>query len=115
MSPSERFPSSGSLILSDAGRRQDGRVLVVGQQRVRGESGRRRLLVLKKTAVFILTGTFSFPLRSYFYSVPYGRRQDTLMGHDDAVSQMCWFENRLYTASWDSTVKVTISICSCFA
>uniref|UniRef100_A0A8C7ZST0 Neutral sphingomyelinase (N-SMase) activation associated factor n=1 Tax=Oryzias sinensis TaxID=183150 RepID=A0A8C7ZST0_9TELE len=42
----------------------------------------------------------------YFYSVPYGRRQDTLMGHDDAVSEMCWFENRLYTASWDSTVKV---------
>ncbi|XP_068199670.1 protein FAN [Antennarius striatus] len=42
----------------------------------------------------------------YFYSIPYGRRQDTLMGHDDAVSGMCWFEDRLYTASWDSTVKV---------
>ncbi|XP_056289723.1 protein FAN isoform X2 [Pseudoliparis swirei] len=42
----------------------------------------------------------------YFYSVPFGRRQDTLMGHDDAVSQMCWFDDRLYTASWDSTVKV---------
>uniref|UniRef100_A0A3B4Z7F4 Neutral sphingomyelinase activation associated factor n=1 Tax=Stegastes partitus TaxID=144197 RepID=A0A3B4Z7F4_9TELE len=42
----------------------------------------------------------------YFYSVPYGRRQDTLMGHDDAVSDMCWFDDRLYTASWDSTVKV---------
>ncbi|XP_034022818.1 protein FAN [Thalassophryne amazonica] len=42
----------------------------------------------------------------YFYSVPYGRRQDTLMGHDDAVSEMCWFDERLYTASWDSTVKV---------
>uniref|UniRef100_A0A3Q4AQV8 Uncharacterized protein n=1 Tax=Mola mola TaxID=94237 RepID=A0A3Q4AQV8_MOLML len=41
----------------------------------------------------------------YFYSVPYGRRQDTLMGHDDAVSQMCWFDEQLYTASWDSTVK----------
>uniref|UniRef100_A0AAX7TNT7 Neutral sphingomyelinase (N-SMase) activation associated factor n=1 Tax=Astatotilapia calliptera TaxID=8154 RepID=A0AAX7TNT7_ASTCA len=41
----------------------------------------------------------------YFYSVPYGRRQDTLMGHDDAVSKMCWFEDKLYTASWDSTVK----------
>uniref|UniRef100_A0A3B4GXQ4 Neutral sphingomyelinase activation associated factor n=1 Tax=Pundamilia nyererei TaxID=303518 RepID=A0A3B4GXQ4_9CICH len=43
---------------------------------------------------------------NYFYSVPYGRRQDTLMGHDDAVSKMCWFEDKLYTASWDSTVKV---------
>lgn len=43
---------------------------------------------------------------SYFYSIPYGRRQDTLMGHDDAVSEMCWFDERLYTASWDSTVKV---------
>ncbi|XP_015250409.1 PREDICTED: protein FAN [Cyprinodon variegatus] len=42
----------------------------------------------------------------YFYSIPYGRRQDTLMGHDDAVSDMCWFDDRLYTASWDSTVKV---------
>ncbi|KAM4606320.1 protein FAN isoform 2-T3 [Polymixia lowei] len=42
----------------------------------------------------------------YFYSIPYGRRQDTLMGHDDAVSEMCWHDNRLYTASWDSTVKV---------
>ncbi|XP_010781480.1 protein FAN [Notothenia coriiceps] len=42
----------------------------------------------------------------YFYSIPYGRRQDTLMGHDDAVSEMCWFDERLYTASWDSTVKV---------
>uniref|UniRef100_A0A3B5L9Y3 Uncharacterized protein n=1 Tax=Xiphophorus couchianus TaxID=32473 RepID=A0A3B5L9Y3_9TELE len=43
---------------------------------------------------------------NYFYSIPYGRRQDTLMGHDDAVSEMCWFDNKLYTASWDSTVKV---------
>ncbi|XP_020512624.1 protein FAN isoform X2 [Labrus bergylta] len=42
----------------------------------------------------------------YFYSVPFGRRQDTLMGHDDAVSRVCWFDERLYTASWDSTVKV---------
>ncbi|TKS87952.1 Protein FAN [Collichthys lucidus] len=42
----------------------------------------------------------------YFYSIPYGRRQDTLMGHDDAVSEMCWFDDRLYTASWDSTIKV---------
>uniref|UniRef100_A0A4W6C811 Neutral sphingomyelinase activation associated factor n=1 Tax=Lates calcarifer TaxID=8187 RepID=A0A4W6C811_LATCA len=45
-------------------------------------------------------------LSLYFYSIPYGRRQDTLMGHDDAVSKMCWFDERLYTASWDSTVKV---------
>lgn len=42
----------------------------------------------------------------YFYSVPFGRRQDTLMGHDDAVSRVCWYDERLYTASWDSTVKV---------
>ncbi|XP_041103519.1 protein FAN-like [Polyodon spathula] len=28
------------------------------------------------------------------------------MGHDDAVSKICWRDNRLYTASWDSTVKV---------
>ncbi|KAG8442024.1 hypothetical protein GDO86_010988 [Hymenochirus boettgeri] len=42
----------------------------------------------------------------YFYSVAFGRRQDTLMGHDDAVSKIHWCNNRLYTASWDSTVKV---------
>lgn len=48
---------------------------------------------------------------SYFYSIPYGRRQDTLMGHDDAVSEMCWFDERLYTASWDSTVKVKVLSC----
>lgn len=28
------------------------------------------------------------------------------MGHDDAVSAIRWFDDRLYTASWDSTVKV---------
>uniref|UniRef100_H2ZYW9 Neutral sphingomyelinase activation associated factor n=1 Tax=Latimeria chalumnae TaxID=7897 RepID=H2ZYW9_LATCH len=42
----------------------------------------------------------------YFYSIDYGRRQDTLMGHDDAVSKICWHDNQLYSASWDSTVKV---------
>ncbi|XP_030635744.1 protein FAN isoform X2 [Chanos chanos] len=42
----------------------------------------------------------------YFYSIAFGRRQDTLMGHDDAVSHICWRDNQLYTASWDSTVKV---------
>ncbi|XP_078396574.1 protein FAN isoform X3 [Cetorhinus maximus] len=42
----------------------------------------------------------------YFYSVAYGRRQDTLMGHDDAVSKICWYKDHLYTSSWDSTVKV---------
>ncbi|XP_069368910.1 protein FAN [Paralichthys olivaceus] len=47
----------------------------------------------------------------YFYSIPYGRRQDTLMGHDDAVSEMCWYDDRLYTASWDSTVKVWQCVC----
>ncbi|EMP36093.1 Protein FAN [Chelonia mydas] len=44
--------------------------------------------------------------KDYFYSVAFGRRQDTLMGHDDAVSKICWHDNRLYSASWDSTVKV---------
>ncbi|KAI2662277.1 Protein FAN [Labeo rohita] len=42
----------------------------------------------------------------YFYSIAYGRRQDTLMGHDDAVSKICWRDDKLYTASWDSTVKI---------
>lgn len=30
------------------------------------------------------------------------------MGHDDAVSKICWHNDRLYSASWDSTVKVGI-------
>ncbi|NXK95568.1 FAN protein, partial [Formicarius rufipectus] len=42
----------------------------------------------------------------YFYSVAFGRQQDILMGHDDAVSKICWRDGRLYSASWDSTVKV---------
>lgn len=61
-----------------------------------------------------------FSSLSYFYSIPYGRRQETLMGHDDAVSEMCWFDERLFTASWDSTVKVKVpcrswSSCICFS
>lgn len=42
----------------------------------------------------------------YFYSIAFGRRQDTLMGHDDAVSKIHWCNNKLFSASWDSTVKV---------
>ncbi|XP_074433181.1 protein FAN isoform X2 [Larus michahellis] len=42
----------------------------------------------------------------YFYSIAFGRQQDVLMGHDDAVSKICWRDGRLYSASWDSTVKV---------
>ncbi|XP_038622549.1 protein FAN isoform X1 [Tachyglossus aculeatus] len=45
----------------------------------------------------------------YFYSIAFGRCQDTLMGHDDAVSKICWHNNRLYSASWDSTVKVWLA------
>lgn len=33
------------------------------------------------------------------------------MGHDDAVSKVCWRDGRLYSASWDSTVKVCVWIC----
>uniref|UniRef100_A0A8D0GIG5 Neutral sphingomyelinase activation associated factor n=1 Tax=Sphenodon punctatus TaxID=8508 RepID=A0A8D0GIG5_SPHPU len=44
--------------------------------------------------------------KDYFYSIAFGRRQDSLMGHDDAVSKICWHNDRLYSASWDSTIKV---------
>ncbi|ETE67334.1 Protein FAN [Ophiophagus hannah] len=44
--------------------------------------------------------------KGYFYSVAFGRQQDTLIGHHDAVSKICWHNNRLYSASWDSTIKV---------
>ncbi|GAB5583990.1 protein FAN [Prionailurus iriomotensis] len=52
------------------------------------------------------TALLSHTTEGYFYSIAFGRRQDTLMGHDDAVSKICWHDNRLYSASWDSTVKV---------
>ncbi|KAH9489754.1 hypothetical protein Btru_036661 [Bulinus truncatus] len=42
----------------------------------------------------------------YFYSIEYGRVLDTLNGHDDAVSCVRWKSGKLFTASWDSTVKV---------
>uniref|UniRef100_A0A2C9KF32 BEACH domain-containing protein n=1 Tax=Biomphalaria glabrata TaxID=6526 RepID=A0A2C9KF32_BIOGL len=42
----------------------------------------------------------------YFYSIEYGRVLDTLNGHDDAVSCVKWKSGKLFTASWDSTVKV---------
>uniref|UniRef100_A0A8C5JEW7 Neutral sphingomyelinase activation associated factor n=1 Tax=Junco hyemalis TaxID=40217 RepID=A0A8C5JEW7_JUNHY len=42
----------------------------------------------------------------YFYSIAFGRQQDVLLGHDDAVSKICWRDGRLFSASWDSTVKV---------
>ncbi|XP_072855056.2 protein FAN isoform X1 [Pogona vitticeps] len=42
----------------------------------------------------------------YFYSIAFGRQQDVLIGHDDAVSKICWHNDCLYSASWDSTVKV---------
>ena len=64
-----------------------------------------RVLTLSWNAVLIVLIIFYV---SYFYSIAFGRRQDTLMGHDDAVSKICWHDNRLYSASWDSTVKVYI-------
>ncbi|KAL8570476.1 hypothetical protein ACOMHN_034511 [Nucella lapillus] len=41
----------------------------------------------------------------YFYSIEYGHVQDTLQAHDDAVSCMLLYQEHLYTASWDGTVK----------
>eukprot|EP00794_Sanderia_malayensis_P018633 gene18633-20515_t len=42
----------------------------------------------------------------YLYSVEYGRALAKQCIHEDAVSAMCWKDNTLVTASWDSTVKV---------
>ncbi|KAL4234400.1 hypothetical protein ACF0H5_006047 [Mactra antiquata] len=44
----------------------------------------------------------------YFYSSEYGNVLDTLQAHDDAVSSLCWEDNMLITASWDSTVKAQL-------
>ncbi len=33
------------------------------------------------------------------------------MGHDDAVSHICWRDDKLYTASGISTVKVGLLSC----
>lgn len=42
----------------------------------------------------------------YFYSIEFGRVLETLMAHDDAVSDVFWTNNTLLTGSWDSTVKM---------
>ncbi|XP_052815113.1 LOW QUALITY PROTEIN: protein FAN-like [Mya arenaria] len=42
----------------------------------------------------------------YFYSVEYGHVLDTLQAHDDAISCITWKNDMLFTASWDSSVKV---------
>eukprot|EP00117_Sycon_ciliatum_P047152 scpid28293/ scgid33705/ Protein FAN; Factor associated with neutral sphingomyelinase activation len=42
----------------------------------------------------------------YVYSVEYGHTLCTSTAHDDAVSSLCWNNERLVTSSWDSTVKV---------
>ncbi|XP_060598454.1 protein FAN-like, partial [Ruditapes philippinarum] len=42
----------------------------------------------------------------YFYSVEYGNILDTLHAHDDAVINIYWRNDLLFTASWDSTVKL---------
>ncbi|KAJ8376668.1 hypothetical protein SKAU_G00072480 [Synaphobranchus kaupii] len=60
-------------------------------------------LILPEDATVVCS---SWDNNVYFYSIAYGRRQDTIMGHDDAISKMCWRDNQLFTASWDSTVKV---------
>ncbi|XP_012940404.1 protein FAN [Aplysia californica] len=48
----------------------------------------------------------SWDNKVYFYSIEYGRVLDTLHAHDDAVSCVRWKASKLFTASWDSTVKV---------
>uniref|UniRef100_A0A8C1M1A2 Neutral sphingomyelinase (N-SMase) activation associated factor n=1 Tax=Cyprinus carpio TaxID=7962 RepID=A0A8C1M1A2_CYPCA len=71
-----------------------------------GESERKALsscLMLPDDKIVVCS---SWDNNVYFYSIAYGRRQDTLMGHDDAVSHICWRDDKLYTASWDSTVKI---------
>eukprot|EP00047_Mylnosiga_fluctuans_P005972 m.243958 g.243958 ORF g.243958 m.243958 type:complete len:918 (-) comp14365_c0_seq1:118-2871(-) len=42
----------------------------------------------------------------YAYSIEYGRVIDSWMAHDDAVSTTYLSGNLLFTASWDSTIKV---------
>ncbi|XP_065828267.1 protein FAN-like [Oscarella lobularis] len=42
----------------------------------------------------------------YIYSVEYGRVLDSLVGHDDAVTSVCWKNGLMLTSSWDSSVKV---------
>ena len=44
---------------------------------------------------------------SYVYSLEYGRTVNTLLAHDDAISQLSMQDNLLMSSSWDSTVKVS--------
>jgi len=43
----------------------------------------------------------------YVYSLEYGRTVNTLLAHDDAISQLSMQESLLVSSSWDSTVKVS--------
>jgi len=60
--------------------------------------------VLMPNSNLVLVGSWDNNL--YVYSVEYGRALSEKCVHDDAVSSMCWKDNVLATASWDSTVKV---------
>lgn len=46
----------------------------------------------------------------YFYFIVFGRCQDMLMGYDDVVSKICWYDNRLYFVLWDFIVKVWFGV-----
>jgi len=63
--------------------------------------------VLSRDGKSIIIG--SWDNNVYIYSIDYGRILDTISGHDDAVSSLANNTNNsnaLYTASWDSTIKV---------
>eukprot|EP00795_Rhopilema_esculentum_P001333 gene1333-15731_t len=60
--------------------------------------------VLMPNSDLVLVGSWDNNL--YVYSVDFGRAIFESNIHNDAVSSMCWKNNILVTASWDSTVKV---------
>ncbi|KAL9648972.1 hypothetical protein ABK040_008352 [Willaertia magna] len=48
----------------------------------------------------------SWDNKVYIYSIEYGKVLSVLQSHEDAISKVCFKENTLYSASWDSTVKL---------
>ncbi|GCC18509.1 hypothetical protein chiPu_0017964 [Chiloscyllium punctatum] len=82
---------------------------IVYQQKIHKEAVTGIAVVRDGTSVFTTSQDSTlkmFSKEKKLLQRTYGRRQDTLMGHDDAVSKICWYNDHLYTSSWDSTVKV---------
>ncbi|XP_071957305.1 protein FAN-like [Antedon mediterranea] len=77
------------------------------QQQVRGinlSSMPLSSIILLPNEKMVLIASWDNSL--YLYSMEFGRVISQLTLHDDAISDMFWQDNMLFTCSWDSTIKI---------